>query len=590
MHGGHVRRYLIAAAISIPLILLVGVVAVYAYEEIVDDDNVSHGVTAVGIDLSSMATEEATAAIEAYEESLTSQELEVVIDGHIRTIDPIAVGFEIDQDAVVAQAMRVRRSTSGFTNFGLWIGNWSDTEDIAVPTTLDSDAVVELLTDWNVTAIDKPAYEGAVIVENGVPAPEYPVAGLRIDEDTAVTLILAAMTAGSPEPVTLPLRPLVPVVTDADVDEAVALARRLVSEPIFLRPSGKTTALVFSSAGLTSALRSEVFVNSPATVVAYLDREVLRSIAEASAAEFEEPPVSASFAFNDTTKEISIVPSRVGRAVDVDAVADVVIAAALTWRGGNLPMMEGAQPELSTEDAEALGPFDQVSTFTTTHPCCANRVVNIQLLADTIDNHWVMPGEVFSINEIAGERTTAKGYKRAGAIIGGEVVCCDSKVNIGGGTSQFATTFYNAIFFGCYEDVFHQPHSLYFSRYPYVREATMGFPAPDVKFRNDSAAPVYIDTSHTSGSITVTFYGNNGGRECESVRSGNTITRVMTHPDGSVTKQSWTWNYRSKTDTPPTTTTSPPPSSTTTTAAPPPSSTTTTAAPPPSSTTTTAAP
>ena len=125
----------------------------------------------------------------------------------------------------------------------------------------------------------------------------------------------------------------------------------------------------------------------------------------------------------------------------------------------------------------------------------------------------------------------------AGAIIGGEVYCCDNPANVGGGTSQFATTFYNAVFFGCYEDVEHQPHSLYFSRYPYVREATLGFPSPDVKFRNDSDAPVFIDTSYTGGSITVTFYGNNGGRECTSERSGNTVTRVMTHPDGT-TKES----------------------------------------------------
>ena len=144
----------------------------------------------------------------------------------------------------------------------------------------------------------------------------------------------------------------------------------------------------------------------------------------------------------------------------------------------------------------------------------------------------------------AGKRTTAEGYVRAGAIIGGEVYCCDNPANVGGGTSQFATTFYNAVFFGCYEDVEHQPHSLYFSRYPYVREATLGFPAPDVKFRNDSDAPVFIDTSHTGGSITVTFYGNNGGRTCTSERSGNTITRVMTHPDGTTTTQSWTWNYK----------------------------------------------
>jgi vancomycin resistance protein YoaR len=572
--GGNVRRYLIAAAISIPLILVVGLVAVYAYEEVVAEDTVSRGVSAVGIDLSGMTAEEATEAISEYEETLASEELEVVVDGHPRIIDPRDVGFTIDEEAVVDEAMHTSRSSSGFTNFGLWIGNWSDTVEILVPTTLDEDAVTALLSGWNVTAIDKPAYEGAVTVVNGRPAPEYPLAGVRIDEEPSMGLILEAMSGHAPGFVVIPLKPLVPVVTDADVDEAVRTANRLVSQPVTLRPPGRTTALVFSSAGLTSALRSEVVVNSPAAVVPSLDPEILRSIAAASAPEFDEPPVSASFAFNGTTKQISVVPSRIGRTVDLDSVPEAVIIAANGWRGGNLPMMEGEQPELTTEAAEAMGPFGEVSTFTTRHPCCQSRVVNIQLLADTIGGNWLMPGDEFSINDTAGKRTTAKGYTRAGAIIGGEVTCCDSPINIGGGTSQFATTFYNAIFFGCYEDIFHQPHSLYFSRYPFVREATLGFPAPDVKFRNDSAAPVYIETSHTSGSITVTLHGNNGGRECESVRSGNTITRVMTHPDGSVTKQAWTWNYRQpKPKTPPPTTTT----STTSTS----TTTTTTEAPPP---------
>ena len=226
-----------------------------------------------------------------------------------------------------------------------------------------------------------------------------------------------------------------------------------------------------------------------------------------------------------------------------------------------------------------MGELKQVSSFTTFHPCCESRVRNIQLIADAVDGAVVMPGEIFSVNEHVGERTEAKGYVRAGAIIGGRLECCDSPINVGGGTSQFATTLYNAVFFGCYEDITHTPHSAYFSRYPFIREATLGFPYPDVAFRNDSDAIVYLRTSHTSTSITVTLHGNNGGRTCESVTSGNTNTRIMTMPDGSEVRQSWTWTYRELLP-PPTTTTVPP--STTSTA---PTETTTTA---PAATTTTA--
>jgi hypothetical protein len=103
--------------------------------------------------------------------------------------------------------------------------------------------------------------------------------------------------------------------------------------------------------------------------------------------------------------------------------------------------------------------------------------------------------------------------------VSGIVACEEDPVNIGGGVSQFGTTIFNAIYFGCYEDVQHKPHSIYFTKYPEGREATLGYPTPDVAFRNDSAAPVIIRTSYTRRSITVTFFGNRNGETCGTVRS-----------------------------------------------------------------------
>jgi len=573
-----------SAVFAIPLAVVLIVVGMYAYDEIVTGDRVSHGVVADGVDLSRMTRDQAEAAMAAHENALASQAVNITIEGGTYTIDPATLEFDIDEAGAVDEAMRVRRAPNGFTNFGKWIGSRFSTTEVAIAPTINDEALATILSEWDVTVIDHPARDGAVIVVDGVPAPEYPEPGTRIDQEASAPLILAAIATGSTDPIELPLVDIEPQVSRLDVDQAVALAKNLVSGDVVLHPEGQTMPLVFSSAALTSALRSEIVTHSPATVVPYLDEDVIREIALAQSSAFEIPAVDASFTWNADTKEIMVVPSIVGRVIDIDAAVAAVSEAAHGRRSGSVPMIDGEDAAFTTAMAEAMGPFGQVSTFTTHHPCCADRVVNIHLIADKINGHWVMPGEIFSINDTAGQRTLAAGYRRAGAIIGGELVCCDNPANIGGGTSQFATTFYNAVFFGCYEDVFHQPHSLYFSRYPYVREATLGFPAPDVKFRNDSDSVIYIETSYTSTSITVTFYGNNGGRTCESVSSGNTITRVMTHPDGSVTRQSWTWNYRSKNDS--TTTTTKPPSSTTT--APPGGTTTTTTAPP--TTTTTAAP
>ena len=573
------RRYIIAAAVAIPVLLVAFVAAGYASDEVLGDNRISRGVSVVGMDISRLSRNHAATLVADYEATLNDEPVIVFVEGNELVLEPSEAGFSIDEDAVVSHAMAVRRADGFTANVGRWIGTFTSGVNVEIPTTIDEEALGAILDDWTETVLATPAYQGDVKIANGKATAEYPRAGLRIDVPAAISLIENQIGRPDRVPVVLPLIPLEPEITRQDVDDAVHLAEELIGSPVLLSATSRPGPLMFTTAGLATAFRSEIVRNSPAALQVSLDATTLRDIASRSAQAFEVPPVEATFTFDEETRELTVVPSEVGKVVDLERIPEVVAAAALGTGRADIPMLDGTEAELTTEMAEAMGPLGEVSTFTTYHPCCANRVKNIQLLADEINTAIVLPGEEFSVNDRAGKRTLAEGYVRAGAIISGEVKCCDSAVNIGGGTSQFATTFYNAVFFGCYEDVFHQPHSLYFSRYPYVREATLGFPAPDVVFRNDSNAIVYIHTEHTGGSITVTLYGNNGGKTCTSERSGNTITRVMEHADGAVTTQSWTWNYRApKPKTPATTTTTaPPPEETTTTAAPPPEETTTTA-------------
>ena len=266
----------------------------------------------------------------------------------------------------------------------------------------------------------------------------------------------------------------------------------------------------------------------------------------------------------------------------------------------------GVRQYLNEAEALAFSGFSKLSDFSTFHSCCADRVVNIQTMANTVSGHVVMPGETFSINATVGARTSAKGYRPAGAIIGGYIVCCDQPQNIGGGTSQFGTTFYNALYFAAVEDVptnlrasgtVNSPHTLYFSRYPAGREATMSFPDHDIRFVNDTASPILITTHHigrTGTRINVKFWGDNGGRvvtarhSCrppgsstifpevnqptsgcgtfgssrtvyeadsslepgeERVKSNGqsgfkiTVDRIITYPNGSQSVQPFTWTY-----------------------------------------------
>jgi hypothetical protein len=161
----------------------------------------------------------------------------------------------------------------------------------------------------------------------------------------------------------------------------------------------------------------------------------------------------------------------------------------------------GADDPIQTAYADGSMIVEEVSSFTTRHGCCENRVKNIHQIADIVDGVYLYPDEVFSLNEFVGPRTRAAGFVAAGAIRRGHL-----KDEVGGGVSQFATTFFNAAFFAGLDFEQYRSHSIYFSRYPYGREATISTPGPDLVINNTTRYPLLIDTSYTETSITVSFY------------------------------------------------------------------------------------
>lgn len=190
--------------------------------------------------------------------------------------------------------------------------------------------------------------------------------------------------------------------------------------------------------------------------------------------------------------------------------------------------------------------------FTTFHACCESRVTNIHVMADELDNQVIAPGEVFSLNDRLGPRSEAKGYVPAGILLDGELYCCDHPLNLGGGTSQVATTLYNAVFRNGFEIVDHKPHSRYISRYPLGIEATLGYPWPDVVFRNDTDTELTIVTDYTGTSITIDLVGSTMGRTVTWAVDGSAtydaggsvrVERTIVERDGTSTTERWNWTY-----------------------------------------------
>ncbi len=180
------------------------------------------------------------------------------------------------------------------------------------------------------------------------------------------------------------------------------------------------------------------------------------------------------------------------------------VATAVGSEASSEPLQLGLRPlypKTNEQTAPALGIKEKVSTFTTNYPAGQPRVTNIHKISDIVRGTVVMPGEIFSLNGKVGPRTTAKGFVTDHAIQDGKFVDA-----VGGGISQFSTTLFNAAFFAGLDWTEYQAHTIYISRYPYGREATISFPAPDQKIKNTTPYGILIWTSYTNTSVTVTLY------------------------------------------------------------------------------------
>ncbi len=325
-----------------------------------------------------------------------------------------------------------------------------------------------------------------------------------------------------PPRLTLAPGPLEPPVSDAQAEAARARALALTDTPVTVTLGGNGVPI--EPEVLRSALR---FTPAPPALEVSLDPDVLYEDIAPAFESREQPARDAGFRVSGSS--VRLVTSRVGRRLDMDAIARAIVAdpSATSVRA----RFEVSPPERTTAQAKALKITEQVSEFTTPYNCCEPRVTNIQRAAELLDGYIIPAGGRFSLNEALGERTLARGFVEAPQIAAGRL-----EDAVGGGVSQVATTMYNAAFFAGLELVAHTPHQFWISRYPKGREATVSYGGPELVFVNDWDAAVLISAAAGDNGITIRMFSSGLGRRVETETGPQTdvvapTTRETVDPD-----------------------------------------------------------
>jgi len=233
------------------------------------------------------------------------------------------------------------------------------------------------------------------------------------------------------------------------------------------------------------------------------DRIKVRELTDQVADAITQPAVDARLtAFDPVAKTFVSEAERSGIEADGDRLYAEVIAALDGQQYGGTIQVHTQQTHPRLRQADIAGMFGQMASFTTNTTKDQDRNTNIALSAQAINGRVVLPGETLSFNDSTGQRTPAKGYREAGAIVGGQLVDAT-----GGGVCQTSSTLFNAVVRADLEIVTRTNHAWPAIYVPRGEDAAVDWPRLDFVFRNSSEYPVFIVAWFADQKVTVEIYG-----------------------------------------------------------------------------------
>ncbi len=447
--------------------------------------DVAPGVHVGGIDLGGLSPEDAKALIHQQLSPKLDRTITVRLDQQSAEMVPADLGATIDTTQTVAIAMRTGRLRSLLLPF---IYSADLRPVIATPTRPRIPATLR--------AVAEPARSARVRISNG----KLTVTPARTGYSVSARMLLHATAVAAladQSRITLKSTVTQPAISTAEAKVAGAKALAVVSSPVALNANGNRVGALS-----TKTLQAAVMVRNEngEPTIAFDPDTLQHAIGDALGKRIG----AAQNAIWETNGERAwVIPAKQGVGFNPRAAADAVRDAALA---GGIRQAEitltTLPPKRTTADAEAYGITTKVAgAITELGDSSGNRLHNVSLMAQILDNRLVLPGETFSFNDAVGPRSPERGYLEGLAIVDGLMI-----PSIGGGVCQVTSTLYHAVFATGLQIVDRRNHSFYIPAYGLGMDATVSWSDIDFKFRNNTEHPLLIRATADASTMLVNLY------------------------------------------------------------------------------------
>lgn len=264
----------------------------------------------------------------------------------------------------------------------------------------------------------------------------------------------------------------------------------------------------------TSMQESDTFEGTFPDLVHYINR---------IAPKFETAAFNGQIDFHPHAQpRFTVRGQKTGREIDREHLyADMVAA----LKGNQYPVVNvvyrTVKPTPVDKILQAIKLRSRFSTDCTDNP---DRENNIALALGKFNGLRVNPGEQVSFNQIVGRRSAEQGFREAKIIVNGEYVD-----GIGGGVCQVSTTIFNAAVQAGLQITESHHHSLR-SSYIALGHDAMVSGSADLRFINNTGAPIYFETKFQNHRLSVAIYGRDKGPNI-NYRLDTTVTKTLEPKD-----------------------------------------------------------
>ena len=507
--------------------LLVVVLLSAAVDGLASLGRIHPGVSVAGVRVGGKTPSQASAMLKA--ELPAKAAIPVTVKGAGRTwiVHATDVGAAFNYASLLDSAMSVGRSDGFLASIGQRFGAWFGGAKLPAPAIADPvklDATLKRITGQ----IDVAPRDAAVSVSAKDVTVKPSATGVAVDRALLESELLGAFSSDA-RTVTVRATTAQPRITDAEADAARATVVKMLAGPVSVTFAKKSWSLSVNelaamiSTPATQTTGSAGWVLDPQISAADASKTIVAKVGSA----LGTPPRNARFATSGGT--VTIIASRNGVGPDVaDFARNLTAVLKADGAERTVALRSTVTPPATTAVAHNMGIHTRISTFSTTYDGSnAPRTNNIHMLGAALDGKLIPPGGVFSLNGYVGERTAAKGYEVANAIVKGKLV-----PQLGGGICQVGTTLFNTVFFSGMPVLERENHSFYISHYPKGRDATVSWGGPDLKWKNTTSSWMLLSVAYSSDSITISLYGTDPGYDVSYTTSD--FTKITPYPTQQV--------------------------------------------------------